>query len=189
MAQNSRVAFTTTVGRAQYPWLNTPDSAFGGEPKYKTNLVLEDSAALTKLITDAARQEFGAKADSARMPFDLDEDTGECIVKVKSKYAPAFFDATGQEIFGAQIPALYGGSVLRVGGWASPYSVSGTNGVSLQLTRVQIITPVSSSSGGGDGSGFGSVEGGFTAADVMEETTEVVMHEVQQETATAADRF
>jgi len=189
MAQNSRVAFTTTVGRAQYPWLNTPDSAFGGEPKYKTNLIMEDSTDLVNLIQDAARQEFGSKADRARMPFDLDEDTGECVVKVKSKYAPAFFDATGQEIFGAQIPQLFGGSVLRVGGWASPYSVSGTNGVSLQLTRVQIINPVSSSAGGGDGSGFGSVEGGFTAADVMEETTEGPTDEVQQEAATSADRF
>ena len=45
MAQNSRVAFTTTVGRAQYPWLNTPDSAFGGEPKYKTNLVRKQASA------------------------------------------------------------------------------------------------------------------------------------------------
>ena len=189
MAQNSRVAFTTNVGRAQYPWLNTPDSAFGGEPKYKTNLIVDDGRELEQLCKELAEKEFGPKASRSRMPFDIDEDTGECVVKVKSKYAPAFFDATGQEIFGAQIPKLFGGSVLRVGGWASPYSVSGTNGVSLQLTRVQIINPVSSSSGGGDGSGFGSVEGGFTAADVMEETTEGPTDEVQQEAATSADRF
>jgi len=190
MAQNNRVAFTTDVGKAQYPWLNKPDSAFGGEPKYKTNLVMENSKAIIKLIVDAARQEFGDKADKARMPFDLDEDTGECILKVKSKYAPAFFDATGQEIFGGQIPQLFGGSVIRVGGYASPYTVSGTSGVSLQLTRVQIITPVSSSQGGGaDATGFNSVEGGFTANDLMEAQTEEINDEVEQAPATSADRF
>lgn len=184
MAKNSRVAFTTTTGRASYPWLNKPDSAFGGEPKYKVVLVLEDYKALVKLIEDAAKSEFGPKAASAAMPFEINEDTGECSIKVNSLYAPAFFDASGQEIFGGQIPQLFGGSKIRVGGWASPYTVSGRSGVSLKLTRVQIINPVAASE-----EGFDRVEGGFTAADLMGEPTEVVMHEVQQEAATSADRF
>jgi len=185
MAQN-RVSFQSKSGRAQYPWLNTPDSAFGGEPKYKTNLVLEDHADLKKLIQDCAKQEFGDKANKARMPFDLDEDTGEMIIKVKSKYSPAFFDATGQEIFGGQIPQLYAGSTLRLGGYASAYSVSGSNGVSLQLTKVQIVNPVSTGSNSSTG-GFDAVEGGFTAPDIVHDSERV--DEVQQETATSADRF
>jgi hypothetical protein len=187
MAQQNKVYFETNIGRAQYPWLNSPDSAFGGEPKYKTNLVLEDHLDLLKLIQGCARAEFGEKADGARMPFDLDEDTGEMIIKVKSKYAPAFFDATGEEIFGGQIPNLWAGSKIRIGGYASPYSVSGSNGVSLQLTKVQIVLPVTGGSKTQSG-GFDSVEGGFKAQDPVADE-EVELDEVQQEAATSADRF
>ena len=160
---------------------------FRVRPKYKTNLVLEDHLDLLKLIQGCARAEFGEKADGARMPFDLDEDTGEMIIKVKSKYAPAFFDATGEEIFGAQIPNLWAGSKIRIGGYASPYSVSGSNGVSLQLKKVQIVLPVTGGSDAPTG-GFASVEGGFKEEELVQEQ-EVELDEVQQEAATSADRF
>lgn len=166
MAQANRIKFTSTKGRAQYPWLNKPDTAFGAEPKYKTNLIVEDGAELEQACRDLAEAEFGPKAGKARMPFDADPETGETIFKTKSKYAPSFFDATGNPISGKQIPSIWGGSVIRVGGFISPYSVSGSVGVSLQLTRVQVIEPVSS---GGDGDGFEAVEGGFVAAEVTEE--------------------
>ena len=74
MAQ-TKVKFTTPVGRAQYPWLNTPDSAFGGEPKYKTNLIVENADDLMQLLEEMGRDEFGKK--KFRLPIDTDEDTGE----------------------------------------------------------------------------------------------------------------
>lgn len=186
MAQANRVKFTSEKGRAQYPWLNKPDTAFGAEPKYKTNLIVEDGKSLEQACRDLAESEFGAKASKARMPFDYDEETGDTIFKTKSKYAPSFFDSTGNPITGKQIPSLWGGSVIRVGGFIAPYSVSGSVGVSLQLTRVQIIEPVSS---GGDADGFEAVEGGFKAGDdfIAEDTSDE--EQVLAEKTESADRF
>ena len=50
MAQTAKTKFTSPAGRAQYPWLNEPDNAFGGEPKYKTNLIVEDSQKLMEQV-------------------------------------------------------------------------------------------------------------------------------------------
>lgn len=74
--------------------------------------------------------------------------------------------------------------MIRVGGFISPYSVSGSVGVSLQLTRVQVIEPVSS---GGDGDGFEAVEGGFIAAEVTEE--QLNEEQVLATETESADRF
>ena len=59
MAQTNRVKFTSGKGRAQYPWLNQPDTAFGNEPKYKTNLIADNASALVKIIEKVAETEFG----------------------------------------------------------------------------------------------------------------------------------
>ena len=189
MAQANRIKFTSELGRAQYPWLNQPDTAFGAEPRYKTNLIVENGMgnALEQLCRDLADSEFGAKAKKARMPFDFDDETGETVFKAKSKYAPAFFDSTGNPITGQQIPPLWGGSVIKIGGYISPYSVSGSVGVSLQLTRVQIIEPVSS---GGDADGFEAVEGGFKAGDdfIAEDTSDNEEQVLAKKTE-SADRF
>ena len=186
MAQN-KIKFTTPVGRAQYPWLNTPDSAFGGEPKYKTNLIVENADDLMQLLEEMGRDEFGKK--KFRLPIDTDEDTGEVVIKTKSNYAPQFFDSTGQVLTGKQIPQLRSGSMLRVGGFAVPYSVSGSAGISLRLTRVQIINPVGAD-GGSDG--FDAVEGGYEAPEITEDdfNGEELPASVEEESASkAANRF
>jgi|TARA_B110000908_G_scaffold13389_1_gene15453 hypothetical protein len=183
MSQNNRVKFTSNKGRAQYPWLNQPDTAFGGEPKYKTNLIVDDASALVDTINQIAESEFGKNWKSARLPYKTDEDTGETVFVTKSKYVPVFFDATGANLVGEQVPKIWGGSVLRVGGFATPYSVSGSNGVSLQLTRVQIIEPVSSGEQSGDG--FDAVEGGFVGQEILQEAFDA---EDATETQ-SADRF
>lgn len=185
MAQ-SRVKFISSPGRAQYPWLNQPDTAFGGEPKYKTNVIVDDGQELQKLCQEIAEREFGSKANRARMPFDLDEDTGEVVVKVKSKYAPQFFDATGQPLVGKQVPNIWAGSIIRVGGFAAPYSVSGSAGVMLQLTKVQIIEPAKGS--GGDADGFDAVDGGYVAPEMTQDDFENE-EQVLAEATESADRF
>lgn len=186
MAQTAKTKFTSPAGRAQYPWLNEPDNAFGGEPKYKTNLIVEDSQELKALIDKIAEDNFGNKASKASMPYDTDEDTGETVFKVKSKYAPTFFDAQGQNLVGKQVPNIWGGSTIRVGGIIAPWSVSGKSGISLQLTRVQVIDLVTSTSAG---EGFDAVEGSFVGDDIMQEAFDAPISEQVQQKTTAADRF
>lgn len=184
MAQTNRVKFTSGKGRAQYPWLNQPDTAFGNEPKYKTNLIADDASALVKMIEKVAETEFGGDWKKARMPFKSDEDTGETVFITKSKYVPNFFDSTGQNLVGEQVPKIWGGSVIKVGGFIAPYSVSGSKGITLQLTKVQVIDPVSNGETNGDG--FDSVEGGFVADDILQDTFDAP--ETTEE-AQSADRF
>jgi hypothetical protein len=181
----SKVAFTSSVGRAHYPWLNKPDTAFGNEPKYKTGLILEEKDPLLAQLKEVAAEEFGPRAAAkAHMPFKTDEETGETVLTVKSKYAPNFFDSTGQNLVGKQVPPLRSGSELRVGGFIAPYSVNGKNGISLQLTRVQVVNPVS---GDGSADGFDAVEGGFVGEELTQEAFDEQEAVVSEEAT--ADRF
>ena len=172
-------------GRAKYPWLNKPDTQFDSNGVFKTSLIIEDSKAFVKQLNDIAKEEFGAKAKT-KLPYDTDEETGSTFIKVKSKYQPKFYDSTGQILTGNQVPNLWGGSVMKVGGFITTYQVSGQKGISLQLTKVQIIDPVTS----GDDSGFDNVEGGFVAAATEEDSFDDVPTEtVAQGQAEEADRF
>jgi hypothetical protein len=118
------------------------------------------------------------------LPYDTDEDSGETVFKVNSKYAPSFFDAQGQNLVGKQVPAIWAGSTIKVKGIIAPWTVSGKSGVSLQLGSVQVIDLVSSTSGG---EGFEAVEGSFVGDDIMQEAFDAPIPE--PETTTSADRF
>jgi len=180
-----KVKFVSPEGRAKYPWLNKPDTQFDSNGVFKTSLIIEDSKAFVKQLNDIAKEEFGAKA-KIKLPYDTDEETNETFIKVKSKYQPKFYDSTGQILTGNQVPNLWGGSVIKVGGFITTYQVSGQKGISLQLTKVQIIDPVTS----GDDSGFDNVEGGFVAAATEEDSFDDVPTEtVAQGQAEEADRF
>mgnify|MGYP000853050049 CR=1 FL=1 len=182
MGNITRVKFNSSQGRAQYPWLNEPDTAFGGEPKYKTNLIADDASALKAKIEEVAEAEFGKDWGKARMPFKMDDETGETVFVTKSKYSPFFYDSSGQDLVGGQIPKLWAGSVIKIGGYIVPYNVNGSKGVSLQLTKVQVINPVSS--GENKGEGFEAVEGGYVADDIMQEAFDEDLPQ-----AATADRF
>ena len=186
MAQATKTKFTSPTGRAQYPWLNEPDNAFGGEPKYKTNLIVDDPTELKTRIDKLAEENFGVKAAKALLPYSTDEETGETVFKAWSKYAPKFFDAQGQNLVGAQVPVVWGGSKIRVGGIISTWSRQGRNGISLQLDRVQIVDLVTAGTSGG---GFDAVEGSFVGDDIMQEAFDAPIPEQVQQTTTAADRF
>ena len=112
---------------------------------------------LRATVDKIVQEEFGAKAKNVRLPFKTDEETGHAIIMTKSKYEPKFCDATGQIISG-DIPKIWGGSTLKLAGYISPYSTGGNIGVSLHLTKVQIIDPVSGDEGS-DGISFGEEEG------------------------------
>lgn len=179
-----RVKFTSPVGTAVYPHLNKPDTQFNPDGVYKTELSMENCEALVDACHNLAVEEFGAKANF-RMPFKQCEETGQTILKVKSKYAPKIFDSSGQIMVGDQIPNLWGGSTLKVGGFITTYAVSGSKGVSLQLSKVQVINPVS---GNGDSDGFDAVDGGFVAEEITQEAFD---DDTQEETVqeAKADRF
>ena len=185
MAQK-RVKFVTTTGRCQYPYLTKPDTQFDAEGVYKVNLIVDDCQVLLDTCKQLAEEEFGKK-DKYRLPITKDEDSGEHLIKVKSKYAPKFFDSNGQIMVGKQVPDLWAGSIVRIGGTINVYTVSGQKGVSLQLNKVQVIEPVDASTSQ-DSEGFDSVEGGFVVSEVTEDEDTFDAKE-EAETKEAADRF
>lgn len=154
--------FVTHKGTAVYPWINKPDNGFGdGQPKYKCGLrVPKDQM---KHIEDAcrelAKENLGNKADKARMPWkqsDEDAEAGLVIVNAKSQYQPKVYDAAGNYIPANKLPQIWGGSVLKMGGTINTYDRTGNTGVSLLLTKIQIIELVEGGSG---------EDGGFEAED------------------------
>ena len=155
-----RVAFQTSVGTAQYPWLNKPDTKFDEEGVYKTGLIMsqEDASAMMEEVQELAKEFLGKKISKARFPWDQDEDTGEIIWKAKTKLPPKFFDTTGQYLDETQRPLVPGGSKIRLKGTFLPYDKGANCGVSMQINSVQIVD-LSSGSGG-----FDAIEGSFVAS-------------------------
>ena len=155
--------FTTYKGVAVYPHLNKPDFAFNSDGVFSTKLRVpaDQAQQMIKDIQALAQDEFGKAANTARMPFSTDEETGEVIFLAKSKFKPKFSDSTGQMIGENAVPQVYGGSVLKMAGTMYPYNAGGSKGVSLQLAGVQVITladPVGSFA-------FEAEDGGFVADD------------------------
>ena len=165
MTEQKRKPFTTNKGTAQYPWLNKADTMFDTDGVFKTNLLVPSDQAkeLVDQLKAIAKEEFGAKSESARMPFKIDEETGMMSIIAKSKFQPKFFDSKGQVV--TNPPLLFGGSIIKIGGVISPYTVTGNNGISLRLTKVQIIEPVSQVQVGSTADGFEAEDDGYVAPD------------------------
>lgn len=163
MAQQKKMNFSTGTGIAQYPWLSKPDYAFDSNGQFKVNLKVpaKEAKELMDEIKGIAKNEFGDKASSARMPFKTDPETGEVILITKSKFKPKIVDSAGHIISDHATPAIFGGSKLKLAGTIYPYKQGGSVGVSLQLAGVQIIELVSTSSN--SSVSFAPVEGGYVA--------------------------
>jgi len=175
-----KIQFLTNVGRAKYPHLNKPDTAFNTDsPKYKTELVMsqEDAKSLVSKIKEAAAEEFGAKKN-IRMPYSVDEETGEVSFKVQSKYQPKFYDTKGQVIAPSALPNIGGGSQLRGGGILNLYTVTGTSGVGLMLDKIQVVEVVGF---GGDDTGFDEIEGSFVVDASMGATSDNLKTDVTKD--------
>lgn len=159
-----KVVFKTPAGIAQYPWLNQPDTQFDAAGQYKVNLRLskDEAKSLIETVKKAANDAFGDKAKSANLPIVNDEETGDVIIKTKSKYQPSICDSTGRTLAGNAIPKIFGGSEMIVAGTLFPYTAGGRHGISLQLGGVQLIRLAENSNAAGIN--FGAVEGGFVAA-------------------------
>lgn len=156
----SKAKFVSPAGTAQYPWLQPgkPDTAFDAEGKYKLSLRLapKDAKHMTNLIDSVKGENFGAK-DTVHTPYDVDDETGEYVFKIQSKYQPKYFDAKGNPIPVDQVPKMYSGTELRASGQIDAYTAGGKKGISLRLAAVQVINPVSGD--GGDIGQFDAVDG------------------------------
>ena len=164
MSSKKNLTFKTPKGTAIYPWLNVADTQFDTAGVFKVDLRMskDDAKPLVDAVKSAANDAFGEKANTATMPFKTDEATGDIIVKTKSKFRPRFVDSQGQRILDENVPTIFGGSQLKLGGQIYPYSAGGRIGVSMQLGAVQLITLADSTYGGAVE--FEAEEGGFVAA-------------------------
>jgi len=155
MAQKQ--TFTSPKGTVKYAWINQPDDVFNKDnPKYTVDLRLSEAEAkpLVEQCKTVANDNFGN--GKCKMPFAKDEETGDVIFKMKSKYQPKVADSQGSLIAPDLLPQISGGSTIRVKGTFYPYSVQG-NGLSLQMTAVQLIDLVEAKVE------FEPEEGGFVA--------------------------
>lgn len=157
----SKSKFVSPRGTAQYPWLQPgrPDTAFDPDGKYKLDLRLPDKQAqhLVKLIEQVKSENFGAK-DKVHQPWKIDDETGEYLFKIQSKYQPKYYDAKGNPIPERKVPPMFSGSEVRASGQIDPYTNGAKKGISLRLSAVQVINPVSN--GTTDSAGdFEAVEG------------------------------
>ena len=156
----SKTKFTTPKGIAIYPWLqpDRPDTAFDPEGKYKVSLKMSeaDATPLMELIKQVKSDNFAQK-DKVHLPYSKDDETGEIIFKVQSKYKPKYVDSSGSPIPEDKVPLMFGGSELKAKGMLDPYSGS-SKGISMRLSAVQVIKPVANSD-----DNFESVDGGYVA--------------------------
>tara|TARA_R110000803_G_scaffold60921_3_gene120508 strand:+ start:5382 stop:6098 length:717 start_codon:yes stop_codon:yes gene_type:complete len=175
----------TPKGIAHYPYISKPDEGREySDGKYKVNLSIpaEEAQPIIEQINAVLLAGIKAEKDknpnkkikSAPIPYsnEVDEDgneTGNVIIKFKSKYKPSVVDAKNNLMVDHNI---YGGSVLRVGGVVSFYNSAIGCGVTIRLGAVQIIEYVEGSAGGNFG--FGEEEGFTFSSNESTDTPEEV---------------
>lgn len=132
---------------AGFSHVNRPSKfkKFEIEARFKSKAEAKD---IIDLVNAAVEEEFGPKkAAKAKLPFKTDEETGEFIVKCTSQYKPTVYNAKGEKIEAERIPAVYGGSVVRVGIKFDTYERDGKHGITARFQSLQIIKLTSAQSG------------------------------------------
>lgn len=169
MAQ-AKLPYQTNKGRAQYPWLTSPDTKYDSDGVYHTSLIVpaDQAKAIIDQVKEFAKDEMGKKAQTAQMPFKSDPVTGEIVFTAKTKFEPKFYDSSGAILVGNKIPKLYRGSVLKLGGNFTIYDLGSNHGVKMNLSKVQVIELGDPNQD--DSEGFDAVEGGFIAQAVAADT-------------------
>lgn len=175
-------AITTSVGTAQYPWVNTPSTKFIPEGEYSCNIILtkQEGESIIKKIQPILEkkqleqaEETGKKVKTYDLPVQLEGDTYILKAKMKpvngkrkdgSDYTRSLglFDSKGNPWDKEVI--VRGGSKVRLNvrpkSWFSP--LLGV-GISLELLGVQVIELADGelSSQAAESFGFTEVEGGY----------------------------
>lgn len=160
--KSTKKTFTTPKAVASYPYLTKPDFQFNPDGTWQTKLRLSEKEAkpLMDEVKAVVQSEFGDKAGKAYLPFKKNDETGEIEFLTKSKFKPKFVDSSGAMIAEHNVPAIFGGSVIKVAGTISPYNTGGKIGVTLQMGGVQIIELAEAQ---GTSFEFGAEQGGFVA--------------------------
>lgn len=157
MATKKNSTFTTPKGIAEFAWLNTMDTAFNQNHfKVQLRMSADDAKDFIKDMKQFANDNLGDKAKGCDMPYSVDKETGEVVLKFKSKYKPKFADASGQ--LASVEPRVGSGSTIKIKGNFYPYDTSNV-GVSLQMSAVQVLDLVEFG-----GVAFDAEEGSFNAA-------------------------
>ena len=117
MSQKARKKpFTTAELVARWPHINQPDDKFGGQPKYKCDLFIDDaSQGLVDEIKECAREWHGAKKN-VTLPIAEDEKAGQTYIKTWSYNQPLVVDSEGNPIPPGSLPMIRMGSKVRVQG-------------------------------------------------------------------------
>lgn len=159
MQKRKFIKFTSPIGTAVYPRLNTPDTKFDKDGVYSVDLDLTDGkptnefvAAIRKAADEAYKAECekrgGKKLKRAELPIKENEDGGLRIkFKLKAKAGneerswaqkPMLFDAQGNPL--QNPPNVGSGSTIRVSFELVPYFTAMVGaGVSLRMKAVQIL--------------------------------------------------
>lgn len=191
---------TTPAGTAVWPFIDTPGEDFNKEnEEFRTSLVLNAEAAspiIEKLESLVARAADFFKEQTGKnlkvrtdRPWNDEQDdagqpTGNIVFKFKLpakvtrksdgkviEFRPKVYDAGGKLLGGEAVPAIGGGSTLRISAEARTYNVQGV-GVKLSLVAAQVIDLVTRENNRetAEDHGFDAVEGYVARSDFEKET-------------------
>ena len=167
MSNRIQAKITTGVGTAHYPHIHAKDTRFSkkadqSDAFYKVGVVLKgkDAKEILKLSRQLIKRSLDSGSTTApeKLPGDWDKESQTLVLKCKSAYKPAVFDAANQPIENIM---LGNGSKVRLALNLVVYEGFGATGVTPYVNAVQVIEYVD---GGqeGDAFGFDATEG-FTA--------------------------
>ncbi len=155
MAKQKSLRFVTPIGTAVYPKISKPDTTGKyADGKFKTDVDFGEHTDALIAKMEAAAKEWGVPANLP-VKIELDKEknpTGRKLLKFKSKFRPAIFDAKKNAI--PEGVNIGGGSELRIDATLFPYT-EGRGGVSLRLGPVQIAKLVE----GDSAANFGELDG------------------------------
>lgn len=143
MSKKKGIRFVTPIGVAVYPKISRPDTTGKyADGKFKTDVDFgEHTEALIAKMTKAAEEWDVPLNLPVRDEMKKDENgkkqpTGRKLIKFKSKFRPAVFDAKKKEL--PDDVVIGGGTELRIDATLFPYD-EGKGGVSLRLGPIQVV--------------------------------------------------
>lgn len=133
-----------------------------GAELVKAKKKLTDLKLADKSYKPALDEETGDETGEVEFNFKMNATYMDRKTQVEKTQAPALVDSKGGVIDPKQV-AVWGGSVVQIGGYISPFYTAVGVGASLRLAQVRIIKLVTGNGGGDFDYGDEPEEGGFVA--------------------------
>lgn len=155
-----KIPFTSPSLVARWPYINEPDTKFGGTPKFKCDLFLDDSKEATELVEriKSCAEEWHGNKKGVTLPIGNDEAAGQEYLKTWTYNQPLVVDAEGNPIPPASLPRIRMGSQVRIQGSIAENTT--IPGVRLEMRVIKILELVESNSIPDE---FKAVEGSYVA--------------------------